>query len=233
MASLLNAVNETFIRLQIIDSDNALTVLSKQGRQNDVDLVIQVWNELMDQLYSQANVPLPNIMSENSITLVADDRDYALETDLVRLHFPLQDKTNGQYITHYPGGYLAMQTDQPEPANFTGLPVAAAIRPDDSELYLDRLPTSDEAGRVYTYRYEKDAELTASGDTFPFTDAVFRALVPAAAELWKLERKGEFRSGVFRTHMGRAARLLRKMPQRTRWTPYKVGDNITDPFVDA
>lgn len=233
MASLLDACNETLKRVQIIDSDSELTILSKDGRQNDIDIVIQIWNELMDQLYSEARQPMPNIMSEGTLTLVQDDRDYALNSDLVRLHFPLQDIDNGQYIVHYPGGYLKLLEDEPEPSNFTGLPQAGAIRPDDGELYLDRVPTSDEDGRTYTYRYEKDAELTVPEDTFPFNDAIFRALVPAAAELWKRERKGEFASGVFRTHMGRARRLLSQIYPRGRWTPVSVGENPTDPFEDA
>lgn len=234
MASLLDAVNETLIRLQLIDSENALTTLTRSARQNDIDVIVQVWNELTDQLYSRTGVPKPNIMSEASITLVTDDRDYALDSELVRLFFPLHDKTNGNYITEYPGGYLKMQEDQPQPANFTGLPVAGAIRPDDGELYLDRLPTSNENGRSYTYRFEKDGELTEAGDTFPFTNKVFRAMVPAAAQLWRLERKGEFRNGVFRASMGRAARLLSRTPPSQSWGRRRVPvTSSLDPMSDA
>src|SRR5690606_17922535 len=103
---------------------------------------------------------------EGTITLVANDREYALADGLVQLHWPLLDETNGQYITPYPGGFMQMKIDQPYPDNETGLPMFGAINPQNGELYLDKLPTANEAGRVYTYWYDKDISLSAAADEF-------------------------------------------------------------------
>lgn len=233
MATLLDAVNNTLNRVQVLDSGNALDSLTTSSHQNDVDTTVQIWNELVDELYSSGPVPRPNNMSENAITLIEGTREYALESDLVRLLFPLHDRTNGHYITEFPGGYTELITGQLEPDSFEGLPLSAAIRPDDSKLYLDRIPGSDEDGRVYTYIYAKDGALENADDIFPFTDAVFRALVPAAAELWKFQRKNQFAAGVFRHAMGRAARILNRTWPRESWRPRRLGLNPLDPYTHA
>lgn len=218
--TLLNGVNETFKQLSLIAGDAAeLASLTDSARQSWIDSSVQSWNEAIDEVYSLVGLPLPNVMTEATITLVASDRDYALASDLVRLYFPLLDKTNGRYIVEYPGGYMAMFNDQPQPANWTGLPWAAAIRPSDGELYLDRIPQSAEAGLVYTYRYEKDTALESASDTVPFTDATFRAMVPAVAQLMNAKMRQSFDAGIYGMSIGRAGRLLRKQPQNTSWLP--------------
>ena len=87
-------------------------------------------------------------------------RDSALATDLAVIRWPFIDKTNTQFITDYPGGYNQMLIDDPEQDD-TGLPMMGAIRPTDCKLYLDRAPTANDAGKVYTYQYDKDTALSA------------------------------------------------------------------------
>jgi len=232
---LLDGVNEVLQRVHILDISGSLATLTDEGKQTSIDLAIQVWNEQIDELFSTVGIPHPNQFAENTITLSTSDRDYALQTDVTRLLFPLLDETNGRYIVEYPGGYWGLVRDQPIPSNFTGLPVAGAIRPTDGELYLDRLPTSDENGLVYKYLYEKDTALSGASDTMPFTDATFRALVPAVAEMWKLYRQGKeaFSQGSYRQSIGRAARLVTQRTPNTSWTPRHVGrfdDNPMDPL---
>src|SRR5690606_12032341 len=99
--------------------------------------------------------------AEGTITLVDGQQDYALEGDLVLLRWPLIDKTNTQFISEFPGGYNAILLFDPEQDN-TGLPHWGAISPVDAKLYLDRKPTSVEAGRVYTYQYDKDTGMAAA-----------------------------------------------------------------------
>lgn len=229
--TLLNAVNETLKRVKVITSNGELTTLTNTGKQPYIDIAIQVINETIDQLFRDIKEPRPNILTEATITLATDDRDYDLATDLTLLHYPLLDRTNGQYITEYPGGYMALSQDQSQPANYTGLPMMAAIRPTDGQLYLDRIPTSNENGNIYTYQYSKDTELSILTDEVPFTDVIFRALIPAFSEKWKLENKKEFNGGVFKRAIGTAAGYLRKTPQNSSWTPQGVGSNETDPYA--
>ena len=231
MATLLNCVNEVLKRVQVIQGDSGLlTSLTDPGRQVFIDLAVQVWNELIEDLYSQSNIPMPNELAENTITLVTSDRDYALQTDLVQLHFPLIDETNGQYITEYPGGYMQMVEDQNFPSNYTGLANYAAIRPTDGELYLDRIPTANENGLVYKYRYDKDVSMSLAADTVPFTDAVFRALVPAAAEMWKIEQHNKFSQEIYEKAFGKASTLLTQVEIRDSWLPLTTSHQNTDPM---
>ena len=43
----------------------------------------------------------------------------------------------------------------------------------------------------------------------PFNDHVFRAMVPAVAELWSKEQKKDFDAGHLECLIGRAARIMR------------------------
>lgn len=219
MKTLLNAVNEVLKRVDIIAGDaGELTTLADSARQNWIDLAVQIVNEGIDELYSVGATPLPNEQAQATITLVASQQDYTLESDLVQLRFPLIDKTNNQVITEFPGGYnniLQFDTEQDD----TGLPRWGAISPVDGKLYLDRKPTSEEAGRVYTYQYDKDLELDDAADEVPFNNAVFRAMVPVWAQIWNREKRKEFDSELFKMNIGRAAGFLTRRQPRTSYSP--------------
>jgi hypothetical protein len=215
--TLLNGVNEVLKRVKVIAGDaGALTTLTDSARQTDIDMCVQVINEGVDELYSRGSIALPKEQAESSFTLVDGTRAYELASDLVQLRWPMIDKTNTQYLSEFPGGYNRMLLLDPE-QNDTGLPLFGAIRPTDAKLFLDRAPTSVEAGRIYTYQYDKDLELTLAADEFPFTNPVFRAMVPAWVQLWKRERRNEFDSGMFKASLGRAASLMTMQQPRTSW----------------
>lgn len=229
--TLLNGVNEVLKRAGVIQGESAaLASLTDSGRQGFIDVAIQAWNETVELLYETSSMPMPQELAENTITLVASDRDYALQTDLVQFRFPLLDETNGRTIEEYPGGYVALVNDQWRPGNYTGIPYFGAIRPTDGQLYLDRIPQSTEAGLVYKYRYDKDVSLSAASDTFPFSDAVFRSLVPAVAELWKKERHREFDAAHYSIQIANASRQLRNLPKRSSYLPLSFHRDMTDPY---
>ena len=231
--TLLNGVNEVLKRVQATDSDNAITALTGNAKQATVDIAVQVLNEVIDQLYEEAKYPLPKSTSSSSITLVTGTKSYALQSNLVRLQWPLLDQTNGKYLYPYPGGYLKMFESQDVPANYTGESNVAAINPEDGLLYLEKTPTANENGRVYAYNYEYDFTLSSASDTFPFSDAVFRAVVPAAAQMVKAEMQNKFNEGLFRLSIGRAARLLKMEPQRDSYLPsISPTHHVTDPYAD-
>lgn len=219
--SLLNGVNDVLKKVSIIAGDSGeLSSLTDSARQVNIDLVVSAWNEAIEELYSRTSTPLPKELAENTITLATDDRDYALQSDLVQLHWPLLNETDGDYLHQYEGGYLKMVADQPQPDNFTGLPLAGAIRPTDGQLYLDRIPTAAENGRVYKYWYDKDLSLSGAADLMPFNDSVYRAMVPVVAEIWRRDKERTFDDGSFAVSLGRAGRLLTRNQAARSWRSY-------------
>src|SRR3990167_11170649 len=123
--TLLNGVNEVLKRANLIQGDSgALSSLTDSARQVWVDNVVQVWNELMEELYETSQKPMPQELATGTLTLATNDRDYALST-FNKLYFPLQDETNGQYIFEFSGGYLDLVNQQSVTADYTGLPTYA------------------------------------------------------------------------------------------------------------
>lgn len=217
--TLLQAVNETLKRVRVISGDSGvLTTLTDSARQGAIDIAVQVINEGLEELYSVVSMALPKQQAQSTVTLVTSQRDYTLASNLIALRWPLIDKTNNQIITEFPGGYNAILTYDREQDD-TGLPQSAAISPVDGKLYLDSIPTSAEAGRIYTYQYDKDLSLVDAADEFPFSDTAFRAMVPVWVQLWKREEQNQFDGDLFKASMGRAARSLPMKPPRSTYAP--------------
>lgn len=217
--TLLDSINEIFKRVNNIQGDaQALTTLTDSARQHPIDIAIQVVNEGIDELYSQSHIELPNEQAEATITLVNGTRSYALNSSLTELIFPLIDKTNTQFIWKFPGTYDDMLLLDPEQDD-TGLPIWGTISPVTGQLFLNVSPTSVEAGRVYTYQYEKDLSLSLATDTVPFNNKVFRAMVPAWVQLYKREMRNEFDQALYQMALGRAARSLTEISPRQSYSP--------------
>lgn len=217
--TLLDGVNEVLKRVAMIHGDaGELTSLTSQSRQRSIDIAVQAINEGNDELYSTAGVAQPSGQAESTITLVNATRSYSLASDLVRLRWPFIDKTNNQYLYQYPGGYNQAIFDDPEQDD-TGLPNFAAINPTSGNLHVDRAPTTVEAGRIYTYQYDRDLVMDTATDTFPYTDAVFRAMVPVWAQLWRRDQQKDFDTALYTLSVGRAARLLSRQLPRDSYYP--------------
>lgn len=234
MTTLLQGVNDVMKRSALIQGDSGeLATLSDSPRQVYIDKIVQTWNEVVEELYSVSDVPMPSELGEATITLVAGDRDYALN-EFTTIHWPLVNESNGQYIYEFRGGYTAMWQSQPIPSDYTGLPRYGCIRETDGQLYFDRIPTSSEAGLVYKYRYDKDVSLSLAADTFPFKDAVYRALIPVVAGIFRSENRKEAISGAFASNIGRAARILSNVPVRTHYGKQHpvVTEGVIFPFEE-
>lgn len=228
--TLLQGVNKVLRRVQVITSD--ITSLTSSGKQPWIDACVGAWNEAMIDLYATAEMPYPSQSSSSTITLVTSTRSYSLASDLIKLHWPLHDQTNGQYISEYEGGFLQLQQEEYFTSEYTGLPYRGAIDPTDGTIYLDYIPTSTENGRVYTYYYDKNLEMSATTDVFPFNNHVYIMLARAVAELWRLEVKYQFNDGVYKKAMSNAAKALRQQPQRESWLPMRASRNTMDPFEE-
>lgn len=230
--TLLNGVNEVLKQLGYIKGNSGeLVSLTDAQRQTSIDQVIQAWNRLLIELYDASDVALPNELAESTITLVTDDRDYTLASDLIQIRWPLVDQTSGQKLYEYNGGYQQIFKDQSQPANYTGQASFAAIRGTDGLLYLDRIPTSSENGDVYTYQYDKDITMSLAADTYPFADAVFEVLISACTELVSRYKKRSYDAGEYNKSIGLAVGMMTKNQQRSSWTPIRSQNiNITDPL---
>lgn len=227
--SLLYVVNKVLKRTQHITSD--LSSLTDNAKQVAVNIAIQSINEVVRSLYTEAKMPMPQEVSHGALTLEENVRTYSLSGDLIQLRFPLIDQTNGDRIYEYPGGYTQLFIDQDIPSNYTGLPQLAAISPINGQIYLDRLPTTNEAGREYVFLYDKDLTLSDASDTFPFSNVVAEAIVPAAAQLVKGEMQNKFNEGIFKMAMGQAARMLSQTAERRSYLPQvTIPANTTDPM---
>lgn len=217
--TLLNGVNEVLKRVNEVAGDAAaLTTLTDSARQHVIDLVVQVINEGLVAVYMATGKPLPKGQAENTLTLATGTREYTLATDLVRLRFPMIDKTNTQYIERFPGDYNDMLRLDPEQDN-TGLPHYGAISPVNAKLHLDLAPTSVENGKIYTYQYDKDLVLSAAADAMPMTDQAFRSMVPCWVQLYKREKRNEFDTELYKRAIGEAARLIIMAEPRTSYNP--------------
>ena len=230
--NLLNGVNDVLIRLGYIKGNSGLLAgIVDSQRQTTIDLIIQSWNELIVELYSVSEEPLTDELKEGTITLVTDDRDYTLPIDLVQIRWPLINQTTGQKIHEYPGGYEQIFKDQPIPANFTGQPSLAAIRPIDGLLYLNTIPSSTEDGDIYTFNYDKTLLLIAADDLMPFDDTVYAVLILAATELVKRDKEKSFDAVMYKRRTGIALGLMTQQQQRKQWTPVRGSAiNVTDPL---
>lgn len=234
--TLLDGVNEILRKKNMVAGDaSLLTSLTDSSRQPWIDLARQVINEGIDEIYSIAERPLPNQMVEATFTLVNGTKAYSLPSNLVRLHWPLIDRTNRRFIQQYADGYEGMLlVDLGQ--TFTGLPLYAAIRASDNMLVMDRTPTSAENGNVYNYQYDKDTVLSSASDAMPFNDIVFRAMVPVWTQLWERQKRTQdYDAVMLKTNLGRAARLLTENQPRETYNPRQGVSyylNSTDPMPE-
>lgn len=217
--TLLTGINDLLKRVGEISGDaSVLTSLTDSARQKHIDRAVQMYNEAIILLYDMTNTPMESELAEGTITLVTGTRSYALPSGLVKLNWPLHDQTNGNYIIEYPGGYLQIKKDQPQPANFTGRPLGGAISPVDGTLYLDRIPTANENGEVFTVYYDKSLLMTLASDNFPCSDTVYTMLRGAVAEVWSRYSSKDFDSGLFISALASAASHMNRNQRSGSWT---------------
>jgi len=227
---LIDGVNDVLSKALVLKSTNRLTSLTNSGKQGFIDNAIASWNEAVDEIYSKSKVLRPDQGSEDTITLVTGVREYELPCDLIQIRWPLQDETNGRFIHDYKGGYEELRHLLVQPDNYTGQPTMGAISPVDSSLYIDMIPTSTENGAIYTYFYWKDTGMTRATDVFPFSDVVYRALVPVVAELWRWNAGQSRDESLIKKNYGRAVRALKKEPVEEVWIKRRGSTIQTSPL---
>ncbi len=215
--SLLDGVNEVLKRANVIVTGTLFTSLTDTAQQHTLDVTVQVINEGIDELYSGTKM-MPSEQAESTITLVTGQREYTLASDLIRIIWPMIDRTNLQYLYEFEEGYNSLLLFDPQ-QNYTGLPLWAVISPINGKLRVDRACDALDNGRVYTYEYEKNVTMVNAADIMPFNDEVFRSMVPAWVQLYKREMRNEFDQALWQQSIGRASRMAREDLPRTNYSP--------------
>ena len=220
--TFLQAVNDTLKRVGFIAGDSGdLASFTDSARQGAIDIVIQNWNEVVDEIYSLGS--LRGEQATGTITLVTDDREYAAPSDYLRMagqnyQTRVMVSVENLRLFAYPGGYERMFLDQPDPSSYVGQSNYWAMNKANDQFRLDRIPTDSESGDVYSFLYDKRITLAAVADTFPFDDIVVRALVPVVAEIWRLDKNGQPREQLSaNAGFNRAVGLLASPQARTRY----------------
>ena len=236
----LQAVNQTMKRTRTIQGDAGelatSTVTSTatglvatgafvdSGRQVQIDLHIQLWQEAIHEIYSLGLFAAE--AASATLTLVDGQREYSLPSDFERIagndrdERVLRGATTGLLITEYPGGYARMLRDQPIATDYIGDASHWALSPTiKARLRLSAEPTSEQDGQTYNVLYDKRLALTTTmaTETLPVSDTVADSLVPVVAEAYNRVMKKEFDSGLFRRSLARGLGYLTQKQNRVRY----------------
>jgi hypothetical protein len=237
MAVFLTAVNDTLKRVGLIAGDlqnlvtstitstatglTATEAFNSQSQiQHHVDLMVQLWREGVNELFSHGL--LAKEAATGSVTLITNQREYALATDFERFAGPMaamRAATDVQVLFEYPGGYHQMLIDQPLATQWTGEPQSFALSPADDKVRMDRDPTSAENGSIYYYLYEKTIALTSTMATtaLPFSEETYISMVPYIAQWFERARKTDFDEEQFKAGLARAVKAARRLQPNARY----------------
>ena len=235
--TFLQAVNASLKRVRVIQGDAgelatstvtstatglvATDAFTDSGRQVQIDLMLQMWQEATHEIFGLGLVP--NSVATATIVLSDGVREYDMPADFEQFAGETDDQrvfrgaTTGLIIREYPGGYAQMLRDQPVATDYTGTANSYAISPRDSAIRFDREPTSEENGNTYNALYQKRVALTSTmaTQTLPYSDTVADAIVPVVAEGWSRVMRQEFDSGLFAASLSRAVNYaIRTQPNR-------------------
>lgn len=234
--TLLDMINRTLKRGKIIQGDTgALTSLTSSQHQHEIDVTVQIWNEVIHELFSRGAIQ--NEVKEGTVTLATDTREYSLPTDFeamsgeTAMDRVMVNASKNNLLHEYPGGYPRMYVAQPDPSDFTGQPSHYAINPTNNKFRMDRTPTSTENGDAYTFLYDKRIEVADAGDSLPFSDTVADGLLPVAVELFRASTMGTSRD-VGSAVMGfiRATKLASQTKPRAAYGVVRTSHPSWNPF---
>jgi hypothetical protein len=213
--TLLQGVNKVFQQVgEISQASPVLTSLTDSARQANIDLCVQLWNNAVE--YVQGFADLPGDVGSGTITLTTDTAEYSLAADFQNFvgddkgDVYMQCASPNYSVTEYPGGYLALFRDQPNPSLFTGQPSYFVLNPVTTMVRFDKIPTSAENGQTLTYLYDKTITLAAYTDTFPIPDAAVNVLVDTVADVYTLKKKREPIGGAWKIGISEAVRITSK-----------------------
>ena len=220
MATFLDGLNRLLrINNVIKGDDDNVVAFTDTDHASDIELgQIAIQDELAD-LVSDHFIGYEE--NSASFTSVASTTTYSLATDFVRMvgQNPfLYDSTNNVQIFEYPGGKDALRHNVPDYASQTGDPHWWYLEPDTTKkVSFYPTPDASNAGKVYSYDYEKDVSVSAATETLPFINTItYQAFISMAARRFKfmlIEKPlGELNQDP--TYSGAKSRLVALMRHR-------------------
>jgi hypothetical protein len=229
--TLLSATNEVLKRVGLIQGDAAeLTTLTDSPRQMDIDKIGQIWREVCRLLQSMG--VFPSEVTEGSLTLATDTREYAIPSDFVQMSGEsyetrvMVNASNRFRMFEYrsPPGISPdsqMFLDQPDPSNWVGIPYHWVLSDRGNFFRVERFPTSTENGLVYKFRYDTALTLITAGATFPFSDSVVGMLIPVVAHFVKVSSEARTSEAIIALPAWVAAvRFATRNKARSSYGPY-------------
>ena len=211
--TFLQAMNTSLKQAGEINSD--LSSFTDSGIQRAIDVMIQSWNDAIDHLFSLG--VFRGEQASSSFTLVTGTTEYSIASDGIDVSSNPVDETNNNVLTPYPGGFDRLRQDKPDLSDYSGRPRHWTRNPVNDKIVIDTTPTSDENGDVYTYLYTKRINLSATTDSFPFTDDVVDALQHAVLEIYQNKMKNRNLDPLLNASFLRAVNFLSTKPRRNRY----------------
>lgn len=226
MPTFLDGLNRLLrINSVIKGNDDKVVAFTDTDHASDIELgQIAIQDELND-LISDHFIGYED--AQTSFTSVASTTTYALATDFIRFIGKnpfLYDSTNNVQIFEYPGGKDALRHDVPNYATQTGDPYWWYFEPDTTKkISVYPTPDSSNAGKVYTYDYEKDVSISAATETIPFANTItYQSFISMAARrfFFMLAQKplGELnKDSTYSNAKSRLVNLMRHKNPRNRY----------------
>ena len=210
--TLLSAVNDLLRDVGELSSVSPdLTTLTDSARQIQIDKAVKIWQQSIELLQGWAD--LPQDVGSATISLVTDTREYSLDSSFQGFVGDADGKvymvcaSPSYRVAEYPGGYVQMFRDQPDPSLYTGQSTYFAYNPVTSKVRFDRTPTSAENGHTLTYLFDKALSFSAASDTLPIPDGAVRMLLITAGELYRLKTEEKLTGQVWKLGLTEAIRI--------------------------
>jgi len=223
----LGAVNRIFRVTRIIrGGDDALTDFDETQHAADLELAkIAVEDELGDLISDRL---IPYEKTSANLTSVSGTRVYTLASDFIRFYGDnpfLYDADNNVAVVRYRGGEDRLKHDILDYKTQAGDPSWwYPVESSTKQIGLYQVPDDNNAGKVYSYDYEKDVSVSAYTDTMPFhTDTEANAFVGMAARRFQFMRDGVDLLGLpgdllYGNAKARLVALMRQVNPATRYS---------------
>lgn len=175
MATFIDTVNRVFrINSVIGGDDDDITTFSDSQHVATLQLAKIAIQSTLTELVTDRLIPYEE--TDGTITLVTDQRVYALPADFVRFkgEKPFLLKLSGGVsdnitVVQYPGGEEALRASILDYRNQSGEPHWwYEINSSTKQIGFYQVPDSSVNGVSYRFPYEKSVYVTAAADTMPF-----------------------------------------------------------------
>ena len=190
----LGAVNRLFRITRIIKGDDdALTNFTTTQHAANLELAkIAIQDELGD-LVADSLIPYEDASS--TLTSVSGTRVYTLASDFIRFYGNnpfLYDEENNRAIPRYRGGEDRLRHEILDYKTQSGDPsLWYPVEGTSKQIGLFQVPDDANAGKVYSYDYEKDVSVDLYTDTLPFhTETEAQAFVGASVRRFQFMHDG-------------------------------------------